>query len=66
MHIDRKKLISDRVTHTDIQRVARRLLSSPVSVAARGNIGKLPSYADIQSALTAHKFENSERSFFSN
>ncbi|KAK7576236.1 hypothetical protein V9T40_012522 [Parthenolecanium corni] len=57
--------IIDRVTHGDIQRVARRLLSSPVSVAARGNIAKLPSYTDIQSALTAHKFDN-ERSFFSN
>lgn len=37
----------------DIKRVARRFLSSPPSVAARGNIQGLPDIKDIQSGLVS-------------
>lgn len=44
-----------KVHETDIQRVARRLLSSPPAVAARGNVAKLPGYGDIQAGLMGHQ-----------
>lgn len=37
----------------DIQRVARRFLSSPPSLAARGNIQGLPEIKDIQLGLVS-------------
>ncbi|XP_065225475.1 mitochondrial-processing peptidase subunit alpha [Planococcus citri] len=40
-----------RVEEEDIQRVARRILSTPPAVAARGDISKLPSYGSIQGGL---------------
>lgn len=46
-----KFLFSEKITAEDIQRVAKRLLSSPPSVAARGNIKSIPSLKDIQNGL---------------
>lgn len=46
-----KCFISEKVTNDDIQRVAKRFLSSPPSVAARGDIKTLPELKDIQSGL---------------
>lgn len=43
---------AEKVTATDIQRVARRFLATPPSLAARGNIQALPDIKDIQSGLT--------------
>lgn len=45
----------ENVTADDIHRVARQLLKSQPSVAARGDIHKLPSMADIQSGLLNHE-----------
>lgn len=42
-----------KITREDIQRVARRMLRSSPSVAALGNLSKLPSYEDIQTALSS-------------
>ncbi|XP_005177966.1 mitochondrial-processing peptidase subunit alpha [Musca domestica] len=41
----------DKITAADIQRVAKRLLSSPVSMAARGDISGLPDIKEVQNAL---------------
>lgn len=41
----------EKVTKDDILRVARRLLSSQPSIAARGDLRKLPSLDYIQAAL---------------
>ncbi|XP_034934529.1 mitochondrial-processing peptidase subunit alpha [Chelonus insularis] len=41
----------DKVSTNDIVRVARRLLKSPPSVAARGDINGIPSLAEIQAGL---------------
>ncbi|XP_029049916.1 mitochondrial-processing peptidase subunit alpha [Osmia bicornis bicornis] len=41
----------DAVSREDIKNVVRRLLKSPPSVAARGEIKTLPSIGDIQAAL---------------
>ena len=41
------------VTRADIERVARRMLRSSPSVAALGNLSKLPPYEDIRTALTS-------------
>uniref|UniRef100_A0A1B0AKH3 Mitochondrial-processing peptidase subunit alpha n=1 Tax=Glossina palpalis gambiensis TaxID=67801 RepID=A0A1B0AKH3_9MUSC len=41
----------ERVKASDIQRVAKRVLATPVSVAARGDIGSLPEIKEIQNAL---------------
>ncbi|CAD7089833.1 unnamed protein product [Hermetia illucens] len=52
-----------RITSKDIQRIARRILSSPPSVAARGDIKKLPDMKDIQAGI-AHaegRMPNSKR-----
>lgn len=35
----------------DIQKVARRILTSPPALAARGNIKALPDLGDVQKAL---------------
>lgn len=43
--------IADAVSREDIKNVVRRLLKSPPSVAARGEIKTLPSIGDIQAAL---------------
>lgn len=48
-------LFSENVTAEDIHRVARQLLKSQPSVAARGEIRKLPSMSDIQSGLLDHE-----------
>ncbi|PNF36735.1 Mitochondrial-processing peptidase subunit alpha, partial [Cryptotermes secundus] len=45
----------ENVTAEDIHRVARQLLKSQPSVAARGEIRKLPSMSDIQSGLLDHE-----------
>ncbi|XP_013106169.1 mitochondrial-processing peptidase subunit alpha [Stomoxys calcitrans] len=41
----------DKITAADIQRVAKRTLSSPVSMAARGDIASLPDIKEVQNAL---------------
>ncbi|XP_073848922.1 mitochondrial-processing peptidase subunit alpha [Musca autumnalis] len=41
----------DKITAADIQRVAKRLLCSPVSMAARGDISGLPDIKEVQNAL---------------
>lgn len=41
----------EKIKASDIQRVAKRVLATPVSVAARGDIESLPDMKDIQSAL---------------
>lgn len=41
----------DKITASDIQRVAKRILASPVSLAARGDIGSLPDIKEVQNAL---------------
>lgn len=41
----------EKITDEDIQRVARRFLSSPPSLAARGDIKGLPELKEIQSGL---------------
>lgn len=42
----------EKVTAQDIKRVAQRILATPPSMAARGNITKLPDLKDVQSALS--------------
>jgi processing peptidase subunit alpha len=42
-----------KITVDDLERVARRMLRSKPSVAALGNLSKLPAYEDIQSALSS-------------
>lgn len=44
-------LFSEKVTEEDIQRVAKKLLNTRLSLAARGDIRKLPAFDDIESAL---------------
>lgn len=44
--------ITESVTAADIQRVAQRLLSSPPSVAARGDIHNLPEMSHITNAVS--------------
>ncbi|XP_060074706.1 mitochondrial-processing peptidase subunit alpha-like [Ylistrum balloti] len=39
------------ITGADVQRVASRMLKTKLSVAAYGNLSKLPSYEDLQSHL---------------
>lgn len=41
----------EQITSEDIQRVAKRFLSSPPCVAARGDIKSLPELKDIQTGL---------------
>ncbi|XP_015113660.1 mitochondrial-processing peptidase subunit alpha [Diachasma alloeum] len=41
----------EKITREDVHRVARRLLKSPPSVAARGEVRNVPSLADIQAGL---------------
>lgn len=43
--------ILEAITEDDIRRVAKKLLSTQPSVAARGEITKIPTYENIQSAL---------------
>lgn len=43
--------VLDKITAEDIQRVARRFLSSPPSLAARGQIKGIPTVKDIQAGL---------------
>lgn len=45
--------ILESIQAEDIQRVARRFLSSPPSLAARGNIQGLPEIKDIQLGLVS-------------
>lgn len=56
------KLINE-ITIDDIRRIAYRLLASPVSVAARGNIAKLPSYEDIQAGLSKPVVSSNKRAY---
>lgn len=42
---------AEKITAEDIQRVAKRFLSSPPSLAARGDIKSLPELKEIQSGL---------------
>lgn len=56
-------LFSDEITIDDIRRIAYRLLASPVSVAARGNIAKLPSYEDIQAGLSKPVVSSNKRAY---
>ncbi|XP_055859448.1 mitochondrial-processing peptidase subunit alpha [Episyrphus balteatus] len=52
----------EKVTAQDIQRVAQRILATPPSMAARGEISKLPDLKDVQSALSnGGKFASSRR-----
>lgn len=41
----------DKITAADIQRVAKRLLATPPSLAARGEINEIQDLADIQAGL---------------
>jgi processing peptidase subunit alpha len=41
----------EKITSADIQKIARRLLSSPPSLAARGQLKGLPDIKDIQAGL---------------
>ncbi|KAI8118961.1 hypothetical protein FF38_10215 [Lucilia cuprina] len=41
----------DKITAADIQRVAKRILATPVSLAARGDIASLPDIKEVQNAL---------------
>ncbi|XP_053697886.1 mitochondrial-processing peptidase subunit alpha [Sabethes cyaneus] len=43
----------EKITAEDIQNVARRFLSSPPALAARGEIKGIPDVKDIQTALTS-------------
>lgn len=54
-------LFSDKITAADIQRVAKRILSTPVSLAARGDIGSLPDIKEVQNALHHDGKLNSRR-----
>ncbi|XP_036332116.1 mitochondrial-processing peptidase subunit alpha [Rhagoletis pomonella] len=42
----------EKIKQEDIQRVSRRLLATPPSMAARGDIGKLPELKEVQNALS--------------
>lgn len=42
---------AERITPDDIQRVARRFLSSAPALAARGQVQGLPSIKDVQAGL---------------
>lgn len=44
-------IFTEAVSKDDIHRVARRLLKSAPSVAARGEVRSVPSFADIQTGL---------------
>lgn len=44
--------VAEKIAAEDIQRVARRFLASPPSLAARGDIKGLPSVKDIQVGLS--------------
>lgn len=44
-------LFAEKITAEDIQRVAKRFLSSPPSLAARGDIKNLPELKEIQNGL---------------
>lgn len=46
-------LITEKISAADIQRVARRILASPPSMAARGDINNLPDMKEVQSALNS-------------
>lgn len=46
---------TEKVTSDDIQRIARRFLSSPPSLAARGEIKGLPDVKDIQAGLLSNE-----------
>lgn len=41
----------EKITAADIQRVAKRLLATPPSLAARGEIGEIQELSDIQAGL---------------
>lgn len=43
--------MKDGISKDDIKGVARRLLKSPPSVAARGEVRTVPSIVDIQAGL---------------
>lgn len=45
----------EKVSSDDIQRIARRFLSSPPSLAARGEIKGLPDVKDIQAGLLSNE-----------
>lgn len=41
----------EKITAADIQRVAKRMLATPPSLAARGEINEIQELADIQAGL---------------
>lgn len=45
----------DKITAEDVQRVAKRFLLSPPSLAARGQIKGIPNVKDIQEAILHHE-----------
>ncbi|XP_065370001.1 mitochondrial-processing peptidase subunit alpha [Calliphora vicina] len=51
----------DKITAADIQRVAKRILGTPVSLAARGDIASLPDIKEVQNALHHDGKLNSRR-----
>ena len=51
--ISKNFLYTGQIGRDDIQRVARRMMRSTPSVAALGNLSKLPLYEDIQTALSS-------------
>ncbi|GBP12126.1 Mitochondrial-processing peptidase subunit alpha [Eumeta japonica] len=51
-----------KITEEDIVRVARRMLNARPAVAARGKLGSLPSYDDIQTAMAIDKADSAPQS----
>lgn len=45
------RIHAEKITADDVQRVAKRFLSSPPSLAARGDIKGLPELKEIQNGL---------------
>ncbi|ESN93385.1 hypothetical protein HELRODRAFT_186101 [Helobdella robusta] len=43
-----------KITEADVQRVARKMLTSRPSVAALGNLNELPKYDDIRNVINSH------------
>lgn len=42
---------SEKITEDEVRKVAKKLVSNKPAIAARGNIQKLPSFEDIQTAV---------------
>lgn len=45
--------VSENVREEDIVRIVKKMLDTPITVAARGNISKLPQIEEIQELIHA-------------